>query len=112
MYLRDAYKWSAVIRYPGSARPNRTALPQWTPDIYAHKFWATNFVPAVPVFGGNKLQLWLGSSRISEVDEGMAFKVWVMSIVDTAMSLAEQFNPLWLLPEWLRNIILTGVERA
>ena len=42
----------------------------------------------------------------------MAFKVWVMSIVDTAMSLAEQFNPLWLLPEWLRNIILTGVERA
>jgi len=31
-YNRNAYKWCAVIGKPGSARPNRTALPQWTLD--------------------------------------------------------------------------------
>ena len=37
-YTRNAYKWCAVIGLPGSARPNLTALPQWTLDlkIYAN----------------------------------------------------------------------------
>ena len=29
----------AVLRKPGSAWPNRTALPQWTPDIWMLIYW-------------------------------------------------------------------------
>ena len=44
--------------------------------------------------------------------EGMvfSFKVAAMSFLETAASLAEQFNPLWILPEWLRNFILAGLK--
>ena len=44
--------------------------------------------------------------------KGMAFsfKVAAMSFLETAASLAEQFNPLWILPEWLRNFILAGLK--
>jgi len=40
----------------------------------------------------------------------MSFKVWALSMLDTAVSLAQQLNPLWLLPEWLQNFILTGIK--
>lgn len=39
-----------------------------------------------------------------------SFKVAAMSFLETAASLAEQFNPLWILPEWLRNMVVTALK--
>jgi hypothetical protein len=38
------------------------------------------------------------------------FKVMIMSFMERAMSLAEQFDPLWVLPAWLRTMIMTTVQ--
>ena len=38
------------------------------------------------------------------------FKVMIMSFMERAMSLAEQFDPLWVLPAWLRTMIMSTVQ--
>ena len=42
-YIRNGYRWCAVLGKPGSAWPNRTALPQWTLDTWM-LFWSDVFV--------------------------------------------------------------------
>jgi hypothetical protein len=37
-------------------------------------------------------------------------KVMIMSFIERAMSLAEQFDPLWVLPAWLRTMIMSTVQ--
>ena len=38
------------------------------------------------------------------------FEVMIMSFMERAMSLAEQFDPLWVLPTWLRTMIISTVQ--
>jgi hypothetical protein len=38
------------------------------------------------------------------------FKVMIMSFIERAMSLAKQFDPLWVLPAWLRTMIMSAVQ--
>jgi len=39
-----------------------------------------------------------------------SFKVAIMSFLETAASIVEQFNPLWILPEWMRNLVMGTIR--